>query len=104
MLSGLVDLAEEEEEKEEKEEVEEGEKGAGEEEEKKKEPSSTFSSFADCGVCFESGRAKLSAPGCGHALCVSCAVGLTASDARPPRCPFCRVEVFWWDKVEEKRG
>ena len=95
MLSALVDLAEEEEE----EEKEGGGEGEGEEEETS---SSTF--FPDCGVCFERGKAKLSVPGCGHALCVSCAVGLTASDARPPRCPFCRVEVFWWEKGEEKRG
>ena len=61
--------------------------------------------FPDCGVCFERGRARLSAPGCGHALCVGCAVGLAASDARPPRCPFCRVEVFRWERTggEEKR-
>ena len=93
MLAGLVDLAEEK---------GEGE-GAEEEDGEKKETSS--SSFADCGVCFEKGKAKLSSPRCGHSLCVSCAVGLTASDARPPRCPFCRVEVFWWKRVlaEEKQ-
>ena len=60
-------------------------------------PSSySSSSHHHCGICFEPAPRTTATAPCGHALCAPCARGLTAADARPPRCPFCRADVLAW--------
>ena len=45
---------------------------------------------AECTICCD-GQAKLCVKGCGHRMCVQCAMHLADPRALgPPRCPFCR--------------
>lgn len=61
-------------------------------------PASACTHDRGCGICFEAAARTAVAP-CGHALCAGCAQALTAADARPPRCPFCRADVLAWELV-----
>ena len=43
----------------------------------------------DCGICLEA-ELDVSVNGCGHRLCIDCAIRLCEVNKKPPLCPFCR--------------
>lgn len=46
----------------------------------------------ECTICY-CRQANVAVSGCGHSMCVECAITLCDYHKRPPYCPFCRIYI-----------